>query len=420
MTAREDALKTAEYNSRRLSRMISQLLDFEKAAMNKMEIRLTRIPVKKVLEELCANFLPAIEEKGLIFIQDFRHQEILLCADRDKFDKIIFNLLSNAVKYTDPGGQIRMTSFLQGNRFHLEVSDTGSGIPKHQHTNIFNQYFRASNAANTNEVGSGIGLMLTKRLVELHQGRISFESEPGYGSRFFFWLPTTLTCTGTDPLPPQTAEPLTDEDDTGRNRKPRLLIAEDHTDLRYYLINNLKEDYHVFSAENGEQALGLTKSIFPDIILSDVMMPKVNGYEFCYEIKSCIETSHIPFILLSALNSDEHKIDGIKTGADIYLEKPFDLALLKSSLESLLLNRERIRDKLLRRELLTESDGVSELDRLFVDKANKVVERHFANPDFSVDAFEREMGMSHAALYRKFKTLMARTPLEFIQEIRMK
>lgn len=414
------ALKTAAHNSDRLSHMINQLLDFEKAGMNKMELQLSRFHAEAVLNELCDNFLPFIKEKALIFTRDFRQRQTMLCADRDKFDKIVYNLLSNAIKYSGQGGQIVIRSDVQANTFLIEVSDTGLGIPKDQHRQIFEHYFRASNAVNSNEVGSGIGLMLTKKLVEIHKGSISFESEAGQGSTFRVALPLTLH--GSIPeeadITPPEEEGVPEEDNTNL-KKAKLLIAEDHRELLEHLVENLSATFRVYTAGDGKQALAMARSIYPDIILSDVMMPIMNGNQFCYEIKHHIETSHIPVILLTSLSSNQHKIDGMRTGADIYLEKPFDMDLLRASLETLLQNRNRIKEKFLRSENM-DDDGLNELDRAFISKAVSVVDANLSNPAFSVDVFEKEIGMSHAALYRKFKTLMGKTPLDFIHEIRLK
>src|SRR5690606_5966122 len=189
-----DALKTANHNGKRLSQIINQLLDFEQDALNKMELNLTPVHVEKVLEELCQNFIPSIEEKSISFTRDFQHDKTMLCLDRDKFDIIVFNLLSNAVKYTDAGVHICVITSIKSNRFFIKISDTRMGIPQEQHAYIFEHYFRANNAINSNEVGSGIGLLLTKKLVELHKGNISFESESGRGSVFSVSFQMTLPC----------------------------------------------------------------------------------------------------------------------------------------------------------------------------------------------------------------------------------
>lgn len=295
------------------------------------------------------------------------------------------------------------------------------GIPKEQQASIFEHYFRATNAINSNEVGSGIGLLLTKKLVELHKGDISFESKPGKGSIFSVSFPMDLTCSESNQENPkylnEAAELLVS---AKKQKKPKLLIVEDHKELLKHLTESLELEYHVYSASNGKEALNLAKKIFPDIIVSDVMMPIMNGNQLCYELKNQIETNHIPIILLTSLTSDEHKIDGIKTGADLYMEKPFDIELLKTSIESLLQNRERIKNKLLRKENITDEDGLNDLDRSFIEKAIEIIEQNLTNPEFSVDVFGREIGMSHAGMYRKFKTVMGKTPLDFIHEIRLK
>ena len=198
-----------------------------------------------------------------------------------------------------------------------------------------------------------------------------------------------------------------------------MLIAEDHSELRTHLAENLSDFFVIHEAENGEEALKLTSKVFPDIIVSDVMMPEMNGNEFCYEIKNNIDTSHIPFILLTSLTATYNKIDGIKTVADIYLEKPFDLEVLKSYIDNLLQNQKRLREKFLKSEM-SLNEGLSALDKDFVTNGIRIIEENLSNSEFSVEDFEKAMGMSHAALYRKFKTLIGKTPLEFINQYRLK
>jgi len=416
-----EAINTANHNGKRLSQIINQLLDFEKIALNKVKLDLTPVQVEEVLDELCQNFVPSIEEKSISFTQNFQHNNMVLCLDREKFDRIIFNLLSNAVKYTDEGGQISVSTYIKNNKFTVSISDTGIGIPKEQHTYIFEHYYRATNAVNSNVVGSGIGLLLTKKLVELHNGKLSFESEAGRGSVFSVSFPISLQCSEKlEKEVPYISEFGKLAARGTKERKPKLLIAEDHKDLLKHLTESLNADYHIYEAANGKEALDLTREVFPDIVVSDVMMPEMNGYQLCYKLKNHIETSHIPVILLTSLTSDHNKIDGIKTGADIYMEKPFDLELLKASIEGLLRNRERIKDKFLRKENITDDDGLNELDRKFIEKAESIIEKNLSNSDFSIEVFEREMGISHAGMYRKFKSIMGKTPLVFMQEIRLK
>lgn len=418
------SLKTADQNAERLSLLINQLLEFEKADQKKNELRLIPINIDQTINELCTNFSPYLDERGITLITDFKKNNITAYLDRDKFEKIIFNLLSNAIKYTPRGGQVKIITDILANKYLIQISDTGVGIPKDQQKHIFKRYFRAQNALNSNETGSGIGLMLTKKLIELHKGSISFESTVDKGSTFRVLLLLTHNPAIKPEAEHSKQDPTYPEPSKRRaiqinGKKPALLIAEDHRDLRDHLVENLSDFYTIYQAENGKEALKLTKSIFPDIIISDVMMPEMNGNEFCYQIKNNIDTSHIPFILLTSLTATYNKIDGIKTGADIYLEKPFDLELLKSYIDNLLQNQKRLKEKFLKSEM-SANDDLSTLDKEFVSNGIRIIEENLSNSDFSVEDFEKAMGMSHAALYRKFKTLIGKTPLEFINQYRLK
>ncbi|HEY0667909.1 MAG TPA: ATP-binding protein, partial [Sphingobacteriaceae bacterium] len=419
------SLRTADQNAERLSLLINQLLDFEKADMKKNELNLTLVNIEQTISDLCVNFTPYLHERGITLKKNFKRNNTIVALDRDKFEKIIFNLLSNAFKYTLKGGLVEIITDISGNNCLIEISDTGIGIPREQQKYIFKRYFRAQNVLNSNETGSGIGLMLTRKLIEQHKGTVNFESTVDKGSTFRVLLPLTEIPTI------ETATPASVEHDrpavadtlrpaaTVNGKKPVLLIAEDHAELRTHLTENLSHFFVVHQAENGKEALKLTRKVFPDVIISDVMMLEMNGSEFCAEIKNNIDTSHIPFILLTSLTATQNKVDGIKTGADIYLEKPFNLEVLKSYVDNLLLNQKRLKEKFLKSEM-TANDGLSDLDKDFVSNGIRIIEENLSNSQFSVEDFEKAMGMSHAALYRKFKTLIGKTPLDFINQYRLK
>ncbi len=421
-------LTTADNNVYRLSHIINQLLDFEKADRRKTDIKLKPINVKEVLDELCANFIPLTEERNITLIRNYKQEKTNLWVDRDKFDKIIFNLLSNAVKYSKSGGQIIISAEVLTNNYIIRISDKGLGIPKEQQKYIFRRYFRAQNAINSHEVGSGIGLVLTKKLVELHKGTITFESVANIGSTFTISFKTGNHLLADKDFREVNAIASLDQVELKRDiilcdekdKKPRLLIAEDHKELRDHLTHNLSDSFKIYLAKDGLEALRMSKTIFPDIILSDVMMPNMNGNQLCYEIKNNIETSHIPLVLLTSLTSTSYKIEGIKTGADSYLEKPFEMELLKITLDNLLKNSKRLREKFLKNETSVDDDSLSELDQKFVNNAIQIIEINLSDSEFSVENFEKALGMSHAALYRKFKTLIGKTPLDFINQYRLK
>lgn len=420
----QSVLKTANHNASRLTSLIDQLLDFEKDDFKKIKLNRVSIHAEQILDKICDDFIPLLEQRGIILTRNHQHQETLLKVDKDKFDKIIFNILSNAVKYTPQGGQIHITSSLINKTFQIDIRDSGVGIPKEQQQYIFKRYFRAKNVINSNEIGFGIGLMVTRELVKLHHGDIWFDSNQDQGTTFHLRLPMSeIEYADQQPLlVPQSNPVLVNEipeETAQQHKKPKILIAEDNDELRNLMAEHLKQYYQIFHVNNGQQGVVTTAKISPDVIVSDVMMPLMDGNEFCYEIKNNLKTSHIPFILLTALTSNEHKIEGYKIGADTYLEKPFDVDLLRSCIDNLLVGRKKLRERFANADL-TQSEGLNELDKKFIEDVAKIVENNLSNSNFSVEDLEKEIGMSHASLYRKFKGLLGKTPLEFIQHYRLK
>jgi signal transduction histidine kinase/DNA-binding response OmpR family regulator/ligand-binding sensor domain-containing protein len=421
----KEVLKTASHNASRLTSLVDQLLDFEKADFKNTKLQLSSIHAEEILDRLCNDFIPLLEQRGIILTRKHKNTETLLRVDKSKFDKIIFQILSNAVKYTPKGGSIHIATAVKNDNFYIKVQDTGIGIPKEEQEHIFKRYFRAKNVTNSNEVGFGIGLMVTRELVKLHSGKIWFDSEANQGTTFHITLPITDNHFIQEQ---NTQAQLTDLDDFGRfereniksdSKLPKILVAEDNDELRNLMIKNLANFYEIYEANNGRTGLERAAKISPDVIISDVMMPDMDGNEFCYEIKNNIKTSHIPFILLTALSNNQHKIESYKTGADTYLEKPFDLDLLCSCIDNLIENRKKLKQRFATVDIVL-SEGMNELDKKFVDQILRITEANLANADFAIEELEKEVGMSHASLYRKFKGLMGKTPLEFIQNYRLK
>jgi signal transduction histidine kinase/DNA-binding response OmpR family regulator/ligand-binding sensor domain-containing protein len=420
-----DALNKANNNVSHLTKLVDQLLDFDKKDLKKSELKLSLVNVEQTLDKLCENFIPLLEQKGILLTKNHQGTETVLPLDLDKFDKIIFNLLSNSIKYTGEGGQIRLDTQIIGKKFQISIADNGIGIPEEQQKLIFKKYFRAKNVVQSNETGFGIGLMITKELVHLHGGEIGFESAVNHGTTFCVRLPMDIAPPANE-LPdeaPDVSEELTAETVTGEkqagNRRPKVLIAEDNDELRTMMENRLKETFKIISVPNGQEGLKMLQKTSIDAIVSDIMMPVMDGTEFCYEVKNAPKTNHIPFILLTALNSTEHKTEGYRIGADVYIDKPVDIDLLTHCIHNLLKNRKKIRDKFTK-ETAPVIEGLNETDKKFMEQALKIIKTKFSDSEFSVEDLEREIGMSHANLYRKFKSLFNQTPMEFIQLYRLK
>ena len=341
--------------------------------------------------------------------------------DRDKMDHIVDNLLSNALKYTEKG-IIYITVRTTKKKWSIEVKDTGIGIPKEEQRNIFHEYYRAQNAMNFQETGSGIGLMITRRIVKQHHGDISFSSTEGKGTIFTVTFPLKIKSgivverkENTQEIP--TVDTFPEQEDAGKNV---LLLAEDDKDMREYLMNSLSSEYKVIGVPDGGKALEMAREINPDIIISDIVMPVLEGDELCRILKSSVDTSHIPVILLTALSERENIIFGLEAGANDYIIKPFDLSVLKVRIRNILQNRQHLRDTVLSMDTPPEdTDYTSQLDKEFMDKVMEVIDEELSNSEFSINDFCRMLGMSRTSVYNKIKTLTGQGPNDFIRIVRL-
>ena len=304
------------------------------------------------------------------------------------------------------------------------MADTGIGVPPEQLPHIFERFYQVQNW-NENKVGSGIGLHLVKEYVQIHQGKIEVESTPGEGTTFTVYLPTDLK-----PVEEETAraEMFAEEDlqettgvptDTGG--KKRILIVEDHDDVRAYLKEQLEEWYNVLDAPDGEAGEQLAIEHNPDLIISDIMMPKVDGIELCRRIKTNVQTSHIPVVLLTARTADDIKINSYEVGADSYIAKPFNFDLLLVRIRKLIELQERRKQEFRRNIRVNPSViTITSLDEQLMQKALEHIERNMDNPEYSVEALSRDLGMSRMNLYRKLQSITGHTPTEFIKTLRLK
>lgn len=421
-----EILKKATNNVTQLTKLVDQLLDFDSKDLKQSELKLSYINIEQALDRICENFIPLMEQRGIILTKNHQQTETVLPIDIDKLDKILFNLLSNAVKYTQEKGHIQLATSIIHKKFLISITDDGIGIPQKQQKYIFKRYFRAKNVANSNSTGFGIGLMITKELVKLHGGEIWFESSVNNGTTFYLTFPmsnipiTDEIITRPTDLPDN--DPVSEQinaEELPNNRRPKIIIAEDNDELRNLMVSQMQDEFKIIAVKNGLEGLKAVNKTSVDAIVSDIMMPIMDGTEFCFEVKNDMKNSHIPFILLTALSSNEHKKEGYKIGADVYMDKPVDIDLLTNCIKNLLINRDKIKDKFIKDEVIS-TDGFNELDKKFMDQVMRMTESNLANPNYSTEDLEREIGISHAGLYRKFKKLFSTTPLEFIQHYRLK
>ncbi|MEX0361457.1 MAG: ATP-binding protein, partial [Allomuricauda sp.] len=359
--------------------------------------------------------------------------------DKSKMEEVLINLLSNALKYTPSGGHVTVSLHqihTDGNdALSIKVLDTGKGIAKEEQPYIFNRFYQAANAEADNVVGTGIGLSLIKELVDLHKGSISVKSELGVGSTFEVQLPfgkehlaeeevqmipSTTHATAMD-IPVADAEiPVRAEADMGNEELPLLLLIEDNEDLRNYIREVLKDQYNILEAKDGKVGIQHALQHIPDIIVSDLMMPKVDGLEVCKTLKEDVRTSHIPIILLTARASQEDKIEGLKNLADDYLTKPFDNEELRVRIGNLIQLRSKMQAYFgAENQMLPKKVTLSSLDQLFMEKITAKLEEEISNPLFGVEELADTMALSRSQLYRKVKAITGLTPNEYIRVFRL-
>ncbi|MDY5238741.1 ATP-binding protein [Bacteroides helcogenes] len=422
-------LGVAVRNVEKLMAMIAQLIDLqrkERQAEKCLEVSCYHI--EDYLKEKIAEFRLIALQKGVKLQLEVEPGMDEVWMDREKMDHIIDNLLSNALKYTE-NGAISVRTKTAKKQWSIEVSDTGIGIPKEEQGNIFHEFYRARNAANVEESGSGVGLMITRRIVKQHSGSISFSSVEGEGSTFTVSFPqrikSSVAVESKDDIEETSAaETSVMEKDIRKKNKPAgknvLLLVEDDEDMREYLTGSLSAEYEVVGVPDGGKALALAKDINPDIIISDIVMPVLEGDELCRILKSSVDTSHIPVILLTALSERENIIFGLEAGANDYIIKPFDLAVLKARIKNILQNRQHLRELVLSMgKVVDEAEYTSQLDKAFLEKVMAIITEEMSNSELTIDDFCMALGMSRTAVFNKMKTLTGQGPNDFIRIVRL-
>lgn len=420
-------------NAKHLMALITQLLDYRKLEAGKLIIDYKKGDIVRFCRETFLAFEPLMKEAQLNYKFKSVQNEIITLFDPDKLKKIIDNLVSNAIKYNHPNGTVSMLLSLVINNninsnnsdefIQIVVQDTGNGIAEKNIEHIFTRFYTGNNKASGS---SGIGLAFTKELVKLNNGHINIESKLGSGSSFTVLLPLQneeknneiVSYESDNTLFIDEQEPDTNDD---LKNKKILLLVEDNKDVRQFLHSHFKKEFIVYEAENGKKGLELAIKFIPDIIISDVMMPEMDGNELCEKIKKDERTSHIPIIHLSALSSKKNILKGLSKGADDYITKPFDISILQSKVDNLLIMRKSLREKYSKEMVLTPTRvTITSPDELFLQKAIKIVETHIEDPELDIVKFVNQMGISRMQLYRKMSALTNMTVKEFINDIRLK
>lgn len=459
-------LELARNNTQKLYTLITQLLEFEKVDTHKHQLILTTVNLNEILVEEVASFQSFCDKKQLHLSLSLPDRDIYTKADKHMVEMLLDNLISNACKYTMPQGNVSLSLSYTKRKAIIEVKDSGIGIPLKDRKHLFNEVHRAENARKSQEDGTGFGLLQVQRIINILHGKIAFTSEENKGSTFTIMLKRTDA--GTILIPKQTivneefySDINTEETDienaernnsrniSKQNAKDMLLIVEDHEALRYYLRKTFENDYHVVDVSNGQEALTFLSNEYPDLILSDVMMPGIQGDELCKIVKENPETSGIPFILLTAKANHDATVEGLKKGADDYISKPFSTEILKLKVQGLIENKNRQRDFFMRQVIKqvemgkshatnnkkqetaetimvydsksdeTSTNVLSENDNQFVIQATQLVVENISNTDFNINILCQEMAMSRTLFYSRLKSLTGKAPQEFIRIIRL-
>ena len=422
----KEELELIHRNSETLLNEVNQLLDFRKLDQQKTQLMLSHGNLSDFVKEVCGSFIPQAIKKGINIRLHINETKMDMDFDRNKIQRILLNLLSNAVKYNYENGEVivaldKITANGTENA-QIQVADTGIGIKDENKDKIFDRFFQEQHSTTT-YIGNGIGLHIVKEYVTMHHGTITVENHIPQGTIFTITLPVTHNYAVNDKKQNDTEirkEVVNEVSDTTDAHKTSLLIVEDNDDFRNFLINCLKDAYQVFDAPNGKEALEILAHQSIQIVISDVMMPEMDGMELCRKIKTDIRYSHIPVILLTARTADEHELSGLKEGADDYITKPFNLEILLLRIQKILKWTKNNHEKFKTIDISPSEITVSSLDEQLIEKAIRAVEENMDNSEFSVEELSSYVGMSRGHLYKKLIMITGKSPLEFIRVLRVK
>lgn len=432
-------LQIMNRNANRLLILVNQLLEFRAQEAGHSQLKVAKGNIIPFLSEISMSFRELARQRDIQFTFEPGQDRIELWFDRNQMEKVFYNLLSNAFKFTPDKGQIRIgVSEGTDDTIVLEVEDNGQGIPSEELPYIFDRFHKFNDNYSGNYLGSGIGLALVKNIVSAHHGEISVESQPNEYTRFTIRLPKGVQWfredqiiadfkESEDPIhykkatleaeQPHEVQPQT----TAPSDAPRLLLVEDNEDVRQYLKEIFVASHRILEATNGKEGWELAKKVGPDLIISDIMMPEMDGIELCQKIKTSLETSHIPIILLTARTSLVYQFEGLETGADDYITKPFNPDLLKLRVRNIIESRQKLRSKFSQQIAIEPQEiALTSPDQELLKNAIEAVEKHMDNGEFDVNQLARELGLSRPVLYRKLPAITNHTPNEFIRIIRLK
>lgn len=438
----KEYLNIVNRNANRMIRFINQLLDFRKIQSGKMQLNITEVNLLELVEGICSHFSGLAEEKGIHLQVNSSSKEVFAWVDEEKFDIIVYNLLSNAFKFTPPNKSISLQlNYIEGeNDIEFKIIDQGKGISADQLEEIFEIYFEGSNSGEKHLIGTGIGLALARDLAKSHHGKLWAENNSFGGMTFVLELKS-----GKSHFSP--AEVRFDHGTRANDfvitnmlesaivpavknirdlSSPQVLIVEDNPELRNFLVVKLDGVYRIESAADGLEGLNAAINLLPDLIISDVMMPNMDGIQMLDQLKNDIRTSHIPVILLTAKSSVDSQIEGLKYGADLYITKPFHTDYLLASVDSLISNRKKLFEQLSGAfdkkivNLGPQDIVITSKDEAFLKKTIKIVEEGMTDPEFNIEHVATAIGMGRSTFYKKLKSLTALSPVELVRDMRLK
>ena len=429
-------LEYIQRNANRLLHLVNQLMDYRRAELGVFELKVKKENAHQLIQDNFLFYDKLARHKKITYTLHSELEEKEELFDPNYLELIVNNLLSNAFKYTESGQSITVTLKEENNWLVLQVSDTGIGIPINKQGKIFERFYQIE----SEHVGSGIGLSLVQRLVELHHGHIELDSEEGKGSTFSVYLPQDINIYKPSELVSNDAKNEEDQVystnskemyfidtekvenetiETGDKKRGTILIVEDNNEIRHYLSSGLAELFNTLEAGNGEEALEKLKENEVDIIVTDVMMPVMDGIKLCKNVKQNIRTCHIPVIILSAKSETKDQMEGLQMGADDYIPKPFSLAILTTKIQNMMRTRRRMLERYSKSlEVEPEKITFNAMDEALLKRAVAIVEKNMDNIEFSTDEFAREMNMSRSNLHLKLKAITGESTIDFIRKIR--
>ena len=445
-----ELLKMVQRNALALQQLVSNILDFRKIQNGKMELKLYRFDIVKTLTMWVGDFQLTAERKQIrlhLDVDDLKGSHEMI-ADQEKISRIVFNLLSNALKYTPAGGEIFVSLKDEGANLRLDVRDTGKGISQDEADKIFERFFQAKGAAS----GTGIGLALVKSFVELHHGEARVESEPGKGSDFIVVIPreqegdsqvihndvdivdnsvNASASTGKNVVDESVLQYIDDGDRSHgkvqqlvseNTNRPTVLVIDDNTDIRQYERTLLQDEYVVLEAADGKEGLAVALKEVPDLVICDVMMPVMDGLEFTKQLKTNTATSHIPVIMLTAKNLEEHRAEGYEHGADSYITKPFHSKVLLARIENLLRQRQLLKNLYQGAQEAEKEISESHLedrDKQFLKQLQAIIQKNLSDSEFGVENMGQQIGLSRVQLYRKVKAMTGSSVVDLLRKARL-